>query len=239
VDENMDLDATDVFGQADRAHEDIFKSRSWESKTNAGETSSTFRAPEALMALEDVPLPQPSEVGDKRQSSESSTSNEVTAGPARDIPDADSNFDMLRAGDVATQQDNASGESDSDVVVVQSDVTSRLSKKTNETEIWRGPVPKGNVEIRLSQLSRSRHQAFGEVQNDVIEDIMREMTSRSGRKYYEVRFTDGRKETVSCFVLFSPSQQATVSVLLARPLFRETVECSIQRYCSSAGRTIW
>jgi hypothetical protein len=204
----MDLDATDVFGQADRAHEDIFKLRSWESNTHAGETSSPFRASEALMAPEDVAIPQPSEVEDKRQSSESSTSKETTSIAAHDVPDANSDSVMLRAGGVATQQDNASVESDSDVVVVQSDVTLRLSKKIIETEIWRGPVPEGNVEIRLSQLPRTKCHAFEEVQNDIIEDIMREMTSRSGRKYYEVKFTDGRKETVSCFVQsFSSRQQ--------------------------------
>lgn len=203
----MDLDTADVFGQADRAHEDIFKSPSWETNTNAGETSIPFRAPEALMVPEDVPVLQPTELGDNIQSLGSSTPKDTTAIAARDEPDVDSDLDVLRAEDVATQQENGSVESGSDVVVVQSDVTSRRLKKTNETEVWRGTVPEGNIEIRLSQLSRTRCQAFEEVQNDIIEDIMSEMTSRSGRKYYEVKFTDGRKEMVSCFIQSFSSRQ--------------------------------
>jgi hypothetical protein len=89
------------------------------------------------------------------------------------------------------------GHSDSDLIIVQSDVGASQRKNAKETEVVNGPIPPRNIEVAIPDLPRAKRRSFRELHSDVIEEVLSETISRSGRKFYQVEFTDGRAQMVS------------------------------------------
>lgn len=155
--------------------------------------SSSPRAPEALITISDHATPIDDEDHDEMIASQLlDTEREANAAKVLAVSEASLFVD---SNDVT--QDNTDLEEQEQGYATRQ---TRAGTLVEEFEIVRGRVPKTNIEVALPPLALAEKAGYAMVHSDVIENVLGETRSRSARrKYYEVEFTDGRSQLVSCF----------------------------------------